>query len=331
MTPEELQRRLQAFVGREAGPPQAARDPVNAPMIRHWCDAVDDRNPVYTDPEFAEKSLHQGLVAPPTMLQAWVMPGLRPPGAEAPGAGAMRSVLALLDEAGFTSVVATNCRQEYVRYLHPGDEVSVASEIESISEEKRTALGAGHFVTQRMTFRDRDGETLATMRFRILKFRPPDREAGDEPSATPPPEASSDTAPAPRRGRPRAARTRDSAFFWEGLERGALLIQRCASCGRLQHPPGPMCPVCHALEWDTLEACGRGHVYSYVVAHHPPIPPFAVPNLIALIELEEGTRLVSNLVGVDPAEVEIGMPVQLEITQVEPDLKLPLFRPARRS
>ena len=89
-----------------------------------------------------------------------------------------------------------------------------------------------------------------------------------------------------------------------------------------------MCPHCQSLEWDALEACGRGRVYSFVVAHHPAIPPFEYPNLIALIELEEGTRLVSNLVGIDPAEAEIGTPVEVCFEQVDDELVLPLFRPA---
>ena len=79
MTREELYEKLKTFEGVEVGTPTAAPDPVNEPMIRHWCDAVDDRNPVYTDPEFASRSVHGGLVAPPTMLQAWTMRGLRPP------------------------------------------------------------------------------------------------------------------------------------------------------------------------------------------------------------------------------------------------------------
>ena len=295
--------------------PQVARDPVNQSMIRHWCDAMEDHNPVYTDPDFAAKSIHGEIVAPPTMLQAWTMRGLQPP-EDAP-AGPMARLFELLDEAGFTSVVATNCTQEYRRYFELGDELSVSTRIESISPEKQTALGAGHFITQVMTYCDQNGEEVATMRFRILKFRPPERL---------PPEPD---APAPKTRRPRPRVTLDGRFFREGLEQGRLLIQRCASCGELRHPPGPMCPKCHSLEWKVLEASGRGTVYSYVVAHHPPIPPFEYPNLVVLVELEEGTRLVSNLVGVGREEVAIGMPVVCEIVEVEEGFKLPQFRPAQ--
>jgi uncharacterized OB-fold protein len=78
-----------------------------------------------------------------------------------------------------------------------------------------------------------------------------------------------------------------------------------------------MCPACHSLEWDSVEASGRGTVYSFVVAHHPPIPPFEYPNVIALVELAEGTRIVSNLRGVEPGEVEVGMPVRADFVELE--------------
>jgi uncharacterized OB-fold protein/acyl dehydratase len=309
MTPEELRRRLDAVCGIE-GEPDVARDPVNQPMIRHWCDAVGDRNPCYTDPDFAAASVHGGIVAPPTMLQAWIMPGLRPSGVPAFRRGPVGEVLRLLDAAGYTSVVATDCRQEYRRYLVPGDRLSVASLVASVSDEKQTALGRGRFVDQVMVYRDRAGCEVARMTFRILKFAPPARRA------------------APPAARPAQGAPRRPAFVWEGVEAGRLLIQRCAACARLRHPPGPMCPACQSLEWDTLAASGRGCVYSFVVAHHPQIPPFEYPNLIALVELEEGARLVSNLIGVDPADVEIGMRVEVEFTRMGDGLVLPLFRPA---
>ncbi len=310
-----LMKRLRAFEGARLGAPQTARDPVNQPMIRHWCDAVGDRNPGYTDPEFAARSLHGGVVAPPTMLQAWGMPGLGPR-TEPPARvkHPQRELFRLLDEAGFTSVVATNCSQEYARYLRPGDELTVTTEIESISDRKNTALGPGHFIDQHMAYRDQDGEIVATMRLRLLKFKPlQGQDAKKQEKST--------------RPRPRPAITPDNAFFWDGVGERKLLIQRC-TCGRLRHPPGPMCPTCRSLEWDSVEASGRGRVYSFVVAHHPPIPPFEYPNLIALIELEEGTRLVSNLVGVVPADVRVGMPVSVEFREFDGGQILPQFRPA---
>ncbi len=169
--PESLDERLQEIVRRSKSSPAAvARDPVNQPMIRHWCDAIGDTNPVYTDGEAAAASVHAGIVAPPTMLQAWSMPGLGPRPKRADGGA---SPLSILDEVGYTSVVATDCEQEYLRYLKPGDLLSVTSRLESISVEKHTALGDGYFVTNLSTYRDQHGEVVAEMRFRILKFKPP--------------------------------------------------------------------------------------------------------------------------------------------------------------
>jgi 3-oxo-4,17-pregnadiene-20-carboxyl-CoA hydratase alpha subunit len=319
MTPEELRSALDALIGRDEEP-FAARDAVNPAMIRHWCDAVDDRNPVYTDPDFAAKSLHGGVVAPPTMLQAWTMQGLRRHAPDAGPPGPIGQVMRLLDAAGYTSVVATNCRQEYRRYLKPGDWLSVSTRVVSVSDEKRTALGAGRFVDEEMTYRDASGEEVARMTFRILKFKPPAASEAAAPAATAP--------PAKAARRPRPARTQDTAFFWEGVAAGELRIQRCTGCKALRHPPGPMCPHCQSLDWDALVSGGRGRVYSYVVAHHPPVAPFSYPNAIALVELDEGTRLVSNLVGIDPARIEIGQRVRVEFTRVDDELVLPLFRPA---
>jgi len=305
--------RLQTFVGRPTAPAFRARDPVNQPMIRHWCDAVGDANPVYTDAEAAAASRHHGIVAPPAMLQAWTMRGLGvepPPPADGYGVSA---VMALLDEAGFTSVVATNSEQEYTRYLRPGDHLTVSGVIESITEEKNTALGAGHFVTWLDTFRTDDGEVVGTMRFRVLKFRP-------VPAATVP--------GAGLARRPRPVISEDNRFFWEGVGRGELLIQRCASCGALRHPPRPMCPRCQSPDWNTARASGRGRVHSFVVPRHPPLPAFPEPYVVALVDLEEGTRLVTNLVGVTPDEVRIGMAVELEMTRIDDEVVLPLFRPA---
>ena len=298
--------RVRAYEGRQIGPPTPGPDEVNRPMIRHWCEAMGDTNPVYTDPEAASASVHGGIVAPPTMLQAWVMRGLqtRP----AAGGSAQDELLGILDEHGFTSVVATNCDQEYVRYLKPGDTLTQTTVIESVSEEKKTALGVGHFVTTRQEYRDAEGELVATMRFRILKFRPAAK-------ATPKPP------------RPRPAITLDMQFWFDGVKDGRLLIQRCASCGTLRHPPGPACGSCRSYEWDTLESSGRGVVHSFVVNHYPQVPAFDYPLPVGLVELEEGTRLVADLVGVEPADIRIGMPVQVEFVAVDDELTLPMFRP----
>jgi uncharacterized OB-fold protein len=122
--------------------------------------------------------------------------------------------------------------------------------------------------------------------------------------------------------------TADTQFFWDAVREHRLLIQRCANCGMLRHPPRPMCPNCDSLEWGTIEASGRGNVISFVIPHHPPLPWFPEPYLVALIDLAEGTRLVSNLVGVAPEDVTIGMPVRVRYERFDGDVVLPLFEPS---
>jgi hypothetical protein len=168
--PAELLAKLKAYEGKVIGPPQPAPDPVNQPMIRHWVEAIGDENPVYVSRDEARAAGFPDVIAPPVSLQAWVMRGVRP--RPRTGGNARDELMHVLDEGGFTSVVATNCEQEYHRSLHLGDHLSATTVIESVSDEKATALGVGHFVTTRVEYRTDDGELVGTMRFRILKFKP---------------------------------------------------------------------------------------------------------------------------------------------------------------
>lgn len=122
--------------------------------------------------------------------------------------------------------------------------------------------------------------------------------------------------------------TKDTEFFWNGLRDNKLLIQRCGGCGRLRHPPRPMCPHCRSLDWDTVESSGRGTVYSYVMPHEPKFPFFEYPYVVVLVELEEGVRLVSNLTSIDPGAVTTGMAVEVYYQGFDSDLVLHQFRPA---
>lgn len=315
---ESLERALEGFVGTADGGTRRSPYPVNEAMIHHWCDAMGDRNPSYLDPDFAKASIHGGVVAPPTMLQAWTMPGLRPQAPERTGP----SILEVLDEAGFTSVVATNCEQEYLRYLEPGDRVTHDVEIESVSPEKTTALGVGHFVTQLYTYRDAAGEVVGRMRFRLLKFRPAPAPVAKSAEPTPV------VGPRVPGGRPRPSLNQDVAFFWEGAARGELLVQRCDACGALRHPPGPGCPDCASLDWTPVPVSGHGTIHSFVRHHHPPIPPFESGHPVVLVELDEGPRLVSELVPEDAAreDLAIGMRVAVRFDEVEEAFTMPRFR-----
>lgn len=315
---EELERELARYVGAAAGPPEVGRDPVDGALVRQWCDALDDRNPVYLDESAASASVHGGLVAPPTMLQAWVLPGIDMAKGIVDPADRQRELHALFDAHGYTGVVATNCEQGYDRYLRPGDRVTGHTVIEAISGEKATGLGTGYFIDTRTVYRDQHGEPVGWMTFRVLKFKPAAAPAAASP-------AESAAPPRPRRLRP--ALGHDNAWWWEGIRRGELLIQRCKKCGVLRHPPRPMCGACRSTGWDTVVSSGRGSVHSFVVMHHPQVPGYEYPLIVVLVDLDEGTRLVSNLVGTDPGSVRIGMRVAARIEDVDPELALPLFRP----
>ncbi|GAB7102892.1 bifunctional MaoC family dehydratase N-terminal/OB-fold nucleic acid binding domain-containing protein [Streptomyces phaeofaciens JCM 4814] len=292
---DDLHARLKGYEGRPSTVAGAGRDPVNAPMIRHWCEVLGDTNPAYTGP---------GATAPPTMLQAWIMAGLSP---HTGRARPYEELLALLDEAGCTSIVATDCEQEYLRPLRPGDEVTYDSVIESVSPRKTTKLGTGYFVTTRTDVRV-GPDLVGTHRFRVLKYAPARRPAK-------PPER-----------RPRPVVNRDNAGFWEGVRDHRLLLQRCADCAGLRFPWLPGCADCGCPDWDTVDACGEGTVFSYVVLHHPPFPAFEPPYAIGLVELAEGVRMVSNVVGVPYDKVRIGMPVRLEFRRYDDELVLPVFK-----
>jgi uncharacterized OB-fold protein len=131
-------------------------------------------------------------------------------------------------------------------------------------------------------------------------------------------------------GRIQPAMTGDTEFFWAGMTGHRLLIQRCTSCGTLRHPPGPMCANCRSLEWDSVESRGTGRIYSYTVVHKPMAPGFTQPALVGLIELEEGTRLVTNLVGFSPDDVQIGQAVEVFFADQAEGWAVAQFRPAAR-
>jgi uncharacterized OB-fold protein len=130
-----------------------------------------------------------------------------------------------------------------------------------------------------------------------------------------------------QRLRPSPVVTEDSAVFWDAAATGRLVAQRCAGCARLRHPPRPMCPHCQSLEVEVLDLSGRGTLYSYAILHHPRHPAFDYPVLAALVELDEGIRLVSNLVEVDAADIAIGMVVEAVFVPAEDGWSVPVFRP----
>ncbi|EUA02358.1 hypothetical protein I546_6188 [Mycobacterium kansasii 732] len=273
--------------------PRAARDPVNQPMINNWTEAIGDRNPIYVDDDAARAAGHPGIVAPPAMIQVWTMYGL---GGQRPKDDPLGPVMKLFDEAGYIGVVATNCEQTYHRYLRPGEHVTITAELGDVVGPKQTALGEGWFINQRSVWRVGD-EDVAEMDWRILKFRP----AGSADAAVP-----EDLDPDAMM---RPSLSRDTAFFWEGVAAHELRIQRLPD-GSLQHPPVPAVWQDKSAPIDYVVSSGRGTVFSYVVHHAPKVPGRTPPFVIALVELEEGARMLGELRNIDSSTVEIGMPVR---------------------
>lgn len=305
---------LQTYVGLEIGPPEPAPDAINEPMIRHLVETVGDTNPVYTDASLAAQSVHGGIVAPPTMLQSWVMVGIEGPKRD--GDGPYERMNQLLFSRGFTSVVGTNSDQVYHRYLRPGDRLTMRTVIDTISDEKTTGLGTGHFVTTRQDYYDAADELVGSMMFRIFRFRPRPKQPTS----------------APKPPRPRPATTFDNYWWFEALGEGKLLAQRCAECSHLRFPAGPMCPSCHSLAWNQVEMPMSGTIHSFVITHFPQVPSFDYPLPILLVDVDPPAdarpddmtvRVVMNTVGNTSDGLAVGTRVRISIETTDPDMKLP--------
>lgn len=117
--------------------------------------------------------------------------------------------------------------------------------------------------------------------------------------------------PAQNTGVPRLTLTQDNEFFFAAAKQGRLEIQRCTDCETLRHPPSPSCPHCRSFSWDTVTASGRCTLHSYTVLHHPKDPAFEYPLAVGLVDLEEGTRLVADIAGIDHDEIEFGMELEI--------------------
>jgi uncharacterized OB-fold protein len=128
--------------------------------------------------------------------------------------------------------------------------------------------------------------------------------------------------------RPSPIVTDDSAPFWDAAAEGRLVAQRCGSCGRFRHPPRPMCPHCRSLTFEVVDLAGTGTVYSYAILHHPQNPAFEYPVLAALVDLDEGVRVVSNLTDVDKDDIRIGMRVEVHFAGAANGARVPVFRPS---
>ena len=120
----------------------------------------------------------------------------------------------------------------------------------------------------------------------------------------------------------------DDARFWSFVSEGELRVQRCADCGVHRHPPRPLCAACGSTATDWVAVSGRGEVWARTVIHPPTLPAFTerTPYCAVVVRLKEGVFMVSTIIDHEPDGVVVGAPVELVITEVEPDLKLPLAR-----
>lgn len=284
--------------------PRLARDRVNQPMINNWLEAIGE-----SDPRFLQGQ------APPAMSQVWTMYGLDP---RRPDGDPLHGMMEILDHAGFGSVLGTNCDQTYERYLREGEQVEITTRLESVVGPKRTGVGEGYFVTTVNTWWVGTGEqreVVATMLFRVLKFKPRPRtettvEGSDRSLIT------------------RPMRNQDTVFFWDGAAQGELRIQKCNSCGLLRHPPGPVCPSCHAMDRGYVVASGHGTVFSFLVHHAPKMPGRELPLTLALVELDEGVRMVATVTA-PPESLALGDRVQVDFDRLDDETTLPTWKVSR--
>jgi len=120
----------------------------------------------------------------------------------------------------------------------------------------------------------------------------------------------------------------DFEGFWQGADQGNLVLQKCVDCGAWCHTPKPMCPNCHSVEKEWVPVSGKGVVYSWVTYQESPHPAFKAPYSVVLVELEEGMRIVSNLVDVKPDDIKIGMAVEVTFDKITDEVTLPKFKRA---
>lgn len=293
---DPLAPQLDAYVGRRYGP-YRAWDPVNAPMIRQWREAI------YAGGDEGDASPD---IAPRTMINVWMMRGLADQRPADSVSDDPYALIGLLRAAGYVGVVATRCVQDYARGLRAGERVESQIVIESVSPKKRTGLGEGYFVTLRHAYQVA-GEPVGSMAFTTLHYAP---KVTDKRASPPQPGISDDT-----------------RFFWEGLKFERLLAQRCDQCGTLRHPPGPVCERCHSFGWHEQQLSGHGTLHSWTIVHHAAHPAFDYPHAIGLVDLDEGLRIVAPLADLPGDGPVAGMALEVAYRNVAGEDRLPAFRP----
>lgn len=131
-------------------------------------------------------------------------------------------------------------------------------------------------------------------------------------------------------GRPLPKPTPETQHYWEGAKAGELRLQTCNGCDHTYFPPRPFCPKCGSKDVSITQASGKGRLYSYVI-NHLPTPGFTPPFAIAVVELEEGPRLMSNIVECEqtPEALVLDMPLEVTFEKMNDEITLPMFKPAK--
>jgi len=318
MNEEELkafEEEIRAFVGQVVYPTTPAADDVNEAMIRHWAEVLGETNPAYLDKDWAADSARGRIIAPPAMMYSWGQEGFQVTKGREPNA--QSNLVATFNKHGYTGVLGTNVRQEYFKEVGIGDNLSIHMVIDNISERKMTGRGPGYFFETLSTFTDQHGDVVGTQRFKVLKFIPQEQPA-----------AAANDSKLEVPTRIASVRGHDNGWWWDAVDQGKVMIQRCKSCQTLRHPPRPMCFACQSMEWDAIESTLDGEVLSHTCIRHPQVPGYPKDPICAVIKLAEGTNLVANVVGCEYEAVTIGMKVKGKVEQVDEKTLLPQFYPA---
>ena len=132
----------------------------------------------------------------------------------------------------------------------------------------------------------------------------------------------------PEISKPIPAITPDLRDFFEGARAGRLMVQKCDSCGMLRFPAHDLCSKCNSTASRWVPVSGRGEVFSFNIMHQLYHPGFAkeVPYAVVMVELEEGCKFVSNLLGIKPHEIRCGMPVEVTFEKLNDEVSMPKFR-----
>ena len=305
---------IYSFVGQVVYPTTPAPDDINETMIRQWSEILGETNPAYLDAEWAANSSRGHTIAPPAMMYVWGQEGFQVTQGRAPNA--MSTLVEVFNRHGFTGVLGTNVKQQYMKESCIGDNISVHMIIDNISERKTTARGTGYFFETLSTFTDQHNDVVGTQRFKVLKFAPQEQ-----------PTAAADDGALEVPTRIPSPRGHDNKWWWDACDEGKVLIQRCKNCDTLRHPPRPMCGECQSMDWDSIESTLDGEIMSYTCLRHPVIPGYPKDPICAVIKLAEGTHFVANLVGCEYEELSIGMKVKGKVEQVDEKTVLPQFYP----